>query len=299
MLTMTHLRVATYFVVILTGLVVAGPVAAQTTVESEAPSPAAPSPAPEAPPSPPPTPTVDDHIQGLNALDTAARVSAVRSLGQLRDARAVPALVRSLHSDPSAEVRGWIIRTLDQIGTEEAHVAIVVAAREDADERIRALAIHLAPEAAPPVPTRPTYGSPQAEAVPGYRPYRPQRRRRDPVRSFKLGGWLSFGISYGCNVIIGSVFMFEEPNYGWPAFIPVIGPLIVAGYAFDSRWEEDIIVAAMNILWFSVQSAGLALAIIGHVRGRRQRREQSSSRFSLSVVPSGPGGPGLTLGGTF
>lgn len=299
MLRMTQVRVAIYFTVLLSGLIVPGPAVAQTIVEPEAPASASPSPAPEASVSPPSTPTVDDNIRALNAVDTTARIEAVRSLGQLRDARAVPALARSLQSDPSPEVRGWIIRTLDQFGTQEAHAAIVVAARGDADERVRALALHLAPEAAPAAPTSPTYDSPQREAASAYQPYRPQRRRRDPVRSFKLAGWLSFGISYFCNVIIGSVFIFEEENYGWPAFIPVIGPVVVAGYAFDSAWSEDVIVAAMNILWFTAQSAGLAMAIYGHVLGRRQRQERSSSRFNISVVPSGPGGPGVTLGGSF
>ncbi len=112
------------------------------------------------------------HVQNLSSIDAAARLEAARSLGELGDPQAIPALTRTAQSDPRPEVRGWALRSLYQIGTPEAVALVRAVGQTDADERVRALVAQLIatvevaqePEAAVPSP------APTVEAAPAQQP---------------------------------------------------------------------------------------------------------------------------------
>ncbi len=59
------------------------------------------------------------------------------ALGNSRDPRAVPALVRALRQDPSPLVREHAAWALGRIGTEEAHRALAEALAEEAHEQVQ------------------------------------------------------------------------------------------------------------------------------------------------------------------
>ncbi len=246
-------------------------------------------------------------------MDPAERAAAAQALGELGDASAVPALISALRSDPVAEVRGWAARSLHQIGTPEARAAVTAAARNDADERVRSLAGQLTGVApAPPQPAQPAqpygygYGSPQVVPANQYAPYsqQVQRRRSTPGRGLRIAGWIVFSVTYGLSLMSGIGISADGGiEEGWPLFLPLVGPAIIG----SQLWAEDEELIGVGILsWIMslAQIAGLAMAIVGHVRGSRADDEDDEERAEpqrgLALVPGGPGGsPGLSLSAWF
>lgn len=88
------------------------------------------------------TPGAAEHIAMLSDPDANQRVQAARRLGELRAEEAVVPLARRLSEDERPEVRGWCLRALSQIGTEDA-VSAMMLARRDPDSRVSALAQEL------------------------------------------------------------------------------------------------------------------------------------------------------------
>jgi hypothetical protein len=78
--------------------------------------------------------------------------------------------------------------------------------------------------------------------------------------------------------------------------LPLVGPLVEAGFAFAEGEEELLVAGIMGMLSSFIQIAGFTMAIIGHVRGRRARQLEERG---VAVLPSSPGGPGLTVAGWF
>ncbi len=284
-------RLCIQLAMMLAGSALAGSALAQTEA---APPPDA-QPTPEPTPEPASTPTVDDHIRALGALDVSARVTAAQALGQLRAPEAVSPLARALRSDPNPVVRGWIVRALGQINLAEAQAAITAAGRTDADERVRSLALQLVPQAAPAPAQTPTYSAPAQQPL--------REHRRDPGHALRGAGWGLFGGSYGFALLLGVIFMTMESEIAWPMFIPVVGPLINAARALREGYDVNIIAAVFGILSMMVQTGGMSMAIVGHVRRRRSQNQETTTarpRRSFALVPAGPaGGPGLTFSAQF
>lgn len=291
---MEHARERRWFAVmgVIAGAVVLVAGEARAEVEFGAPPPAE---TPEATPAPAPEAgSIQTHVDALGAVDVQARVAAVRALGDLRDPAAVGPLAQALRADPSPDVRGWILRALGQINTPEARAAIIGAASNDADPRVRALAAQIVPTAATPAqpPASPGYQAPAYEAM----PQQLARPPRDRNRALRIAGWTIFGGSYGTAFIMGTVFMMMEPEVAWPLMLPLVGPIVEAGFVFAEGDEELIVLGILGILSSGLQIAGFTMAIMGHVRGRRAQREQEGQDRGVALLPTGNG---LALAGWF
>jgi hypothetical protein len=266
-------------------------------VEFGAPPPAPGQATPEAQPeqAPPEAAPIQAQIAALGSVDVQARVAAVRALGDLRDPAAVAPLAEALRSDPSADVRGWILRALGQINTPEARAAIIGAAANDADPRVRALAAQIVPTATTPTfPTpAPTYQAPMYEPTTQQQAARPPRDRN---RTLRVAGWSIFGGSYGTAFLLGAVFMMFDPEVSWALMLPLVGPIVEAGFVFADGDEELIVLGIMGFLSAFTQIAGFTMAIVGHVRGRRAEREQEGQDRGVALLPTGNG---LALAGWF
>jgi hypothetical protein len=238
--------------------------------------------------------SIQVHVDALGAVDVQARVAAARALGDLRDPAAVAPLAQALRSDPSPDVRGWILRALGQINTPEARAAIIGAAANDADPRVRALAAQIVPTAATPAqpPLSTGYQAPLYEPM----PQQPVRPPRDRNRTFRIAGWTVFGGSYGTAFLLGAVFMMVEEDVAWALMLPLVGPIVEAGFVFAEGYEELIILGVLGILSSAAQIAGFTMAIVGQVRGRRARREQEGQDRGVALLPTGNG---LALAGWF
>lgn len=264
-------------------------------------------------PEEPAEPTAEALIQQLRAPVAAERVAAVRALGERQERSAVPHLITLLRADPLPEVRGWIIRALDDIDTPEAHSAIVTAAREDPDERVRTMAGQL--EGVSPAPPQPfTPAAPRVQPTPVvpplYRPARPQAPPRPPGRGLRVAGVITTSVSYGLALLVGLAFFTAEDDewddtdytdWGWKMILPIVGPAVAA----TTNDVGDA--SAVFWLWSAAQVAGVTLLAIGYARRARWLRENESPEddvepesarrsWGLAVMP-GPGG--LMVNGYF
>jgi hypothetical protein len=246
---------------------------------------------------------VDEHVQALRSPDVSQRTAAARALGEARSVEAVQPLIRALREDPSPEVRGWTLRSLDAIGTNEANAAIASAARSDADERVRGLASQLSgvPAGSPFGGVSTTPAQQQAQLLQpgqlGQPMYRPQRRRR-PGLGLMITGWSVFGGTYLISLMAAAATTAEGSDDAWPLFIPAIGPVIGASRFFQNDWDTPL--AILCLFNAVVQLTGLSLLIIGHLRRRRARNSDDPNPRLISVVPTGPAGSaGLSIGGLF
>jgi hypothetical protein len=262
----------------------------QPRAEAEAES----APAPVAEPAPTGAATRDDHLRALGALDVTERVNAARALAELADPETVPALTQALRSDPNPIVRGWIVRALGEINNAQARAAITVAAQQDADERVRELAGQLIPEARAATPQ--VYDP----AMYAHVETSPRRQRR-PGHGLRVGGWIVLGSSYGISMIMGMVGMLMEPELMWPMLLPIVGPAVSGTLLIQEGWDELIVLGIIGWVMSAAQIAGLTMAIVGHVRGRRAREEETASRRSIALTPmAGPNGlVGLSAVGSF
>lgn len=95
------------------------------------------------------TPGAAEFLAMLSEPNVSRRVQAARRLGELQAEEAVVPLARRLREDASPEVRGWCLRALSQIGTEDA-VSAMMLARNDSDARVRELATELTSRQAAP-----------------------------------------------------------------------------------------------------------------------------------------------------
>lgn len=241
----------------------------------------------------PAAPTSDDHVRALSALDVSERVAAARALAELADPATVPALAQALRSDPNPIVRGWLVRALAEINNAQARAAIVSAAQQDADERVRELALQFAPEARP---------APQPQVDPAmYAPVERQpRRQRRPGHGLRVGGWILLGSGYGLSLMMGMIGMIIEPEIMWPMLLPLVGPAVSGTIVLVDGYEEEMVLGIMGWLMSAVQIAGLTMAIVGHVRGRRARENEASRRtFAITPVAGPNGMMGLSAIGSF
>lgn len=83
---------------------------------------------------------LEAHVRNLESTNAEARYHSVRALGELGDEGAVEALSAIVRNDPSPEIRGWALLSLDNIGTPEAMAAIRCAQVSDPDRNVRVLA---------------------------------------------------------------------------------------------------------------------------------------------------------------
>jgi hypothetical protein len=242
-----------------------------------------------------------ERVEALSSMDPAARARAAMALGDLGDTAAVPALIRSLSSDPVPEVRGWALRALARIGGTEANDAISAAASHDADDRVRALAAGVLGIPTPPAPPEPAALSPRAAA--------PRRdalvsrtaaRTRDPGRELRAGGWATMGGTYMMS-LLAAVFVasYGRAEESWPLFLPIVGPAIFGSLEIA---DGESMVGILSWIDSLAQVAGFVLALVGHARGSRARRERERARadYRIHLVAAGPGGSGgLTLSARF
>jgi len=248
----------------------------------------------EATAAPAPGGSVDDHIAALGSLDPAARIAAIRALGESGEARAVPPLARVLREDPSAEVRGWAVRALAGIGTPEAMAPLTLAAEHDADQRVRQLAARMSGATTPPAQTAAPAPAPvlgpavQAQPVqvapgPMRGPFRPRQRR--PGLALIIAGWSAFGASYLVSMIAGAATLAEGAEHTWSLFLPVIGPVVEAGMLFSDYDELIAPVAVLLFLDALIQIAGVSMGTVGLVRRHRARQAQEDAEADTDAEP--------------
>lgn len=280
--------------------------------------------------------SVDELVAALRSPDPAARVAAIRALGDRREAAAVAPVTDLLRADPVPEVRGWAVRALDSIGTPEARAALASAAQDDPDERVRAVAARLAgvapapgPQAGPASPFEAQPAPAPAPAV--QQPYAPyaayppaylHRRPSVPGRGLRIGGIVVTSVSYGLALIVGLALIssgaedeygYGEPeliDFGWKMLLPIVGPGVAA--ATNDFHEAQI----PFWIWSLAEVAGVTLLAVGYARRARHQREQAddaaadepdsraepegvdrSRRDAGVAVLPGPGG--LSLAGWF
>jgi hypothetical protein len=137
---------------------------------------------------------------------------------------------------------------------------------------------------------------------------------RNPGKGLTIAGWIVFGAGYLVSAYIGALAMSgddddDDDARGWYMFIPIGGPVAFGvrtsrrlGESDDEEsWNDDADETAGRFVGFLccipaiIQTVGLALALAGHGRTAKWRRE-----YDISVAPVGPGGgPGLSIGGRF
>lgn len=129
-----------------------------------------------------------------------------------------------------------------------------------------------------------------------------QRRLRRAGLGLRIVGWSLFALGYfEGSIVTGSILMDEyEEGFGI-ALIPLIGPIIAAARLDEAAddWGDElsnVLFAPMLVIGAVMQIAGLGLAIGGHVRRARVRREaaQLAARRSVTIYPTA-----LGLAGTF
>jgi HEAT repeat protein/beta-lactamase regulating signal transducer with metallopeptidase domain len=76
-------------------------------------------------------------IQAISDENSSVRLSAVETLGKLRDPRAVQALIEALRQDPDPKVRAMAAWALGEIEDPAAASALSAALREDDDQGVR------------------------------------------------------------------------------------------------------------------------------------------------------------------
>lgn len=281
-----------------------------------------------------------EHLEALRSLDPAERIEAIRALGEARSVEAVGPLARVLREDPSPEVRGWAVRSLSEIGTTEARAALAIAAQHDSDQRVRTLAVQMSgPTTASPFAQSPPVAGHSAPLVQQPQPatYSPMMegpmrgpfpaRRRRPGLGLTIAGWSVFGGTYLISMIVGAATLADGAENTWSLFLPVIGPIVEAGFLF-ANYDEDLVAPIAVLLFIDAlaQIAGVALGTLGLVRRHRAQEAaadaeagpeedvegaeeseeagepeepiQRSSRrqWGLAIVPSTGG---LTLSGWF
>jgi hypothetical protein len=228
----------------------------------------------------PPATSIEVHVSALGSLDPAARIAAIRALGDARAEAGVEPLVRVLRTDPSPEVRGWAVRALAQIGSASARAALAQTAQQDADERVRRLAIQLSGQVteSPFEATAP--GPVVVSRGPGghFLPMPPRQRR--PGLALIIVGWAAFGVSYLASSIAGAASLAEGAEGTWSLFIPAVGPFVEIGLLY--RYNEDPVddflapLAVLLALDAAVQMVGIALGTLGLVRRHRAREAQAA-----------------------
>lgn len=241
-------------------------------------------------------------VEQLNSTNVSNRVNAIKRLGELNASQTVPRLTELLKSDPNIDVRGWILRTLNRIGSAEAIEAITYCSQNDPDQRVRQLASNLLVTRSnqqtlntQSVNTQPSQTLSQT-TQPTIIVEQPRRHKK---RGFGLmiGGWSTFGGTFGAALITGSELMMTE-DVAWELMIPFVGPILLGAnnLDFDNEYsdDDDIQIAAMFWLtiWSLAQVAGVTMAIIGHVMMSNDSNEQQQAltifendNFGVSITP--------------
>lgn len=170
-----------------------------------------------------------------------------------------------------------------------------------------------APEPMPPAQTQPAqtqpvqvaYGQPAQQYTLAPPEMRVEHRMN---RGLAIAGGAMFGISWGVNILgssLGGLLVYS----GWSgggltydqmfgsSFIPVIGPLIFAGVAFDHRNGTDFF-GAIGLIDAAAQIAGLTMLIIGIIG--EDVEVNAAAENHLYVLPyASSQGAGVTANGTF
>jgi hypothetical protein len=129
------------------------------------------------------------------------------------------------------------------------------------------------------------------------------RRQRRAGLGLRIAGWTMFGLTYFSSFMAGVAISQEDSDDGWPLMIPLVGPAIVGFRLFDE--EEATGLGVLAIVWSILEVAGLTMAVAGHVRRARARRQVlqvggSGPGRRVAVVPQGPAGSaGLSLAASF
>jgi hypothetical protein len=168
----------------------------------------------------------------------------------------------------------------------------------------------VAPEPLPPPPVV-QYAPAQTTPVQSAQPYTmapPQMRVEHQMnRGLAIAGGVLFGVSWGVNILgssLGGLLVYSGRSPGGltydqmfgASFIPVIGPLIFAGIAFDRGGMEFF--GGLGLVDAAAQAAGLTMLIIG-ILGE-DVEVNASAENELYVLPYANGeGAGLTASGTF
>lgn len=267
-------------------------------------------------PTPAPPSSTDELVRALSSPVAAERVNAIRGLGESRDATAVEPLTTLLRSDPVPEVRGWTVRALHQIGTPEAVRAVVAAARDDPDERVRTMATQLAGPSQQPTAS-------EAAAPPGFqtqtgwqaapqqvqvRPTRP----RIPGRGLRVGGVVTLSTTYGLALLVGLALLTagDDPDpytgesltnrveWGWKLLLPIVGPAVAST---TSTYREPDLRGFANVMcwfWSAAQVAGITLLAAGYALRAKHNREQADDAVEEEVEEEVEGGYEEDLEGT-
>lgn len=226
-------------------------------------------------------------IEALNSTDASQRINAIRRLGELRATEAVQRLSQLIHTDPDPAIRGWCIRSLNIIATPEAIEAIRYAGQNDPDPRVRELALgivsnlsnqqtvtqsnnqqvqpvnptpQVVTQTPQPVDNVTVVNTPTTPIVTVTQPTRQRPRGRGLI----IGGWSTFGATYGIAIFTGS---FALSYWGWKLFIPFLGPILMGATELDLDSDDGPEITAMFWLtiWSLAQVAGISMAIAGHV----------------------------------
>lgn len=247
--------------------------------EAEAPEP----PEPPPPPEQPAEPDVTELAQQLQSLVVDERLEAIDGLVTSGDRRVSGLLARTLRSEPSPDVRVRLVQALAELGTASADTAVCVASRNETNSRVQALASRLCSQPSAPTPVierfdvsslTPTEAAALARLLLPYLEEAEEEIDNDPNHRLLKAGWIVFGVAAGCTLIEGVIASIIEPEIGSYNMIPLVGPMVTGIFAFQDGWEESIVYGAVSFLMSAMQITGFALALTGHVRQRRARREQ-------------------------
>ncbi len=125
-------------------------------------------------------------------------------------------------------------------------------------------------------------------------------RQHRPGRRLRILGWVLFAGTYGITILVGMPGMLMDPEISWPNMLPLVGPAVSGTIVLQDGEEELLFLGIFGWLSAAIQITGLALAITGHVRGRRGREGRERNR-SFAIAPvAGPNGQvGLSAVGRF
>ncbi len=140
-------------------------------------------------------------------------------------------------------------------------------------------------------------------------PLDPETRRKKTARALIAAGWGMF-MTYSVGLIVAICSAAMGSEGAWKMTVPMAGPFLVAATEVDYDGESTILIGGKKSdgpegavlmaiglsLWGIVQTAGLAMAISGHVIKARIKKNAPP----VKVAPvAGPQGAGLGLSAGF
>jgi hypothetical protein len=251
-------------------------------------------------------------VRALHRIGTPEALVAVRRIAENDSDERVRALAGGLIAQleppvPAPEPEPAVESSLEIAAPEAA----VVEAEPVIGEPF-GLASEAAPEAAPEAVIAADPGvDPSAQVVlypqemtSDYAQRLELRRVRRAGLGLRISGWILFGITYGTAFMAGASITADDADDGWPLMLPLIGPAIT-GFRIMGDDDHTLPLGVLAIAWSLLEIAGFSMAVAGHVRRSRARRqyyaaEEQRAQRQVALLPSGPGdGPGLSLAATF